>query len=665
MLFLESQIRAALLQCREQTFQMLANAELCQTSLFTDIIWASEYNLPQRRAVLLRALLLWAAEQQRPFASDPDPTDPRWRNYLLLTRAYLAKPPQEIDTVRRTMRMRTKTWKACEQASITQLVRTWETAINAEPDSPLRLDCYAFVLRQRQLALPKSIRPILYALSLLDQPLSMAQFGAFYKESVGRDVEQMATSAETVFNTLNAHHLLTFHHLQGTLALQPTMQTYLRQQLATQHKDTVYHFRIAKFYENQQDILHSLYHFTAANTWETVIFSAEQQYDQLVANGQANPLRQRLEIIKDAVQTPKLRGRLYYLLGRLASHDAHLSTAQRYYEIARDTNSPIWINACYELARVLQRRNLLDEAIYWYKTITEKLNRPQTASNLPGAAYLGLALIYIQERPNSGKAKHYLQQAKQFISPNNRAMQAEWHNLRGTMLGHQGQMTDAIPYYLQAYLHAVEGNNQQLLMRTARNLGTAYTFTQRLKEGLQYLTKALVQAKEQTDEQMQGECYKGIGANHFFDGAYSEAIIAYRQASELFERLDNQNWLASVSFDLLEVYATIGDVEATALFLQRTKKLTGDAQIERLQGEIDKLMRFKPLVFSKELGLSARQIKGLEYLKIDSQLTKEIYKQQNKIHKKTAQRDLSELVKKGILMKVGKGRALYYTWATS
>lgn len=65
------------------------------------------------------------------------------------------------------------------------------------------------------------------------------------------------------------------------------------------------------------------------------------------------------------------------------------------------------------------------------------------------------------------------------------------------------------------------------------------------------------------------------------------------------------------------------------------------------------------------LDLNPRQIRALEFLAHESELTTTLYRQWNRVSRATAQRDLGDLVSRGILQQQGVGRGTYYVLAGS
>jgi len=65
------------------------------------------------------------------------------------------------------------------------------------------------------------------------------------------------------------------------------------------------------------------------------------------------------------------------------------------------------------------------------------------------------------------------------------------------------------------------------------------------------------------------------------------------------------------------------------------------------------------------LDLNPRQIRALEFLVHEPKLTTALYRQWNRVSRATAQRDLGDLVSRGILAQQGVGRGTYYILARS
>jgi len=138
---------------------------------------------------------------------------------------------------------------------------------------------------------------------------------------------------------------------------------------------------------------------------------------------------------------------------------------------------------------------------------------------------------------------------------------------------------------------------------------------------------------------------RGFDIKHFFalDDYYNENRDAYYTALQYVdpEKRDLTQWLE---------YFTEGVA----------------VQMEKLKAKVDSLAR-DPIVqkLKKRIILKERQWKLLEFLKEAGRATNLAYRKLTGITRETAKRDLSFLVKQGVLRPNGKGRSVYYTFFTS
>ena len=85
---------------------------------------------------------------------------------------------------------------------------------------------------------------------------------------------------------------------------------------------------------------------------------------------------------------------------------------------------------------------------------------------------------------------------------------------------------------------------------------------------------------------------------------------------------------------------------------------------ERIRG-LERIVDQAALPPAAALNLNPRQIRALEFLAHEPKLTTALYRQWNRVSRATAQRDLSDLVSRGILAQRGVGRGTHYVLAGS
>ena len=86
-------------------------------------------------------------------------------------------------------------------------------------------------------------------------------------------------------------------------------------------------------------------------------------------------------------------------------------------------------------------------------------------------------------------------------------------------------------------------------------------------------------------------------------------------------------------------------------------------EMVRLEQRITTLQQIVQRTVGTEIavqGLNARQIRALEFLLREPRLTTSLYSQWNRVSRATAQRDLADLIAKGLLQQRGVGRGTHY-----
>ena len=83
-------------------------------------------------------------------------------------------------------------------------------------------------------------------------------------------------------------------------------------------------------------------------------------------------------------------------------------------------------------------------------------------------------------------------------------------------------------------------------------------------------------------------------------------------------------------------------------------------RLEQRITALGQIVRQAPGTEAAALGLNSRQIRALEFLLREPRLTTALYVQLNRVSRATAQRDLADLVARGLLRRRGVGRGIHY-----
>jgi len=214
----------------------------------------------------------------------------------------------------------------------------------------------------------------------------------------------------------------------------------------------------------------------------------------------------------------------------------------------------------------------------------------------------------------------------------------------------------ALQHRLEAWLLANTAQDQVWMMHTARNLGNDYTALRAYDKALEYFAQSLQLAAAIGDRAMVGLGEKAIGGCYFWLADYDRSISHYQRAYALLTQLGRQNWLASVCYDLAEVYATRWDFDAMQRYWQQGLHLCATLRNEtltRLFHELDACVAWRHQI-------NQRQWQALLLLKQAGYLTNRSYQSHTGCQQRQAVRDLNELCALGLVERVGQGRSVQY-----
>lgn len=471
------------------------------------------------------------------------------------------------------------------------------------------------------------------------------------------------------------HRLVEAHFLQWNepltaIRLHPSIHPHLIGLLPLPERSR-WHHAAGTLYAHDQAYLQAARHFRQAGDYhraaQVLIERRQDIFDQL----QVEDLR----ILLEQFRLPELAGepdtwaRLKLVAGKVAEYLEDIESAlAEYGEALAAPDIFVKAEAYYLRAKAFQRHNL-DESLahfaYCIELVEKNLLTTSHAPNLPLMKlliriYIDRAWIYIQERPNWDKAQadlDHTEEIMQVVATNDRSAWSDFYNARAGLAHRLGDSAKAIFYRQQAWLAASETKDIDLMMKTAFNLGRDYVWAKQYAPGLEYLHKSHEFARRGGNVQMQGMSMKGIGNCYFFQGAYEEAITCYKQAYQILVEARNLNWRATLCYDLAEVYAEIGDWAGAQALFAEGETLARELGQERYLTAFAALSRRYPALATT---LHPRQEQALRYLQAHEKIGVQAYMALTAVSRSQAHRDLSDLVERGILRRVGKGRATHY-----
>ncbi|MEZ4643183.1 MAG: protein kinase [Chloroflexota bacterium] len=471
------------------------------------------------------------------------------------------------------------------------------------------------------------------------------------------------------------HHLADAYLLQWNqqltaVRLQTQIHTHLVGLLPLPERSR-WHHAAGTLYIHEQSFLEAARHFRRAGDYrraaQVLITHRQDIFDRL----QVEELRVLLEQFQlaELVDEPNVWAQLRLVAGKVAEYLEDLEAAiVAYGEALAASELTTKAEAYYLRAKVFQRHNL-DESLahfaYCIELVEHALLKVYIAPDiglmkLLVHMYIDRAWIHIQERPDWERADTDLTRAEEImtvIAPEDRLVWSELYNARAELAHRRGHAEKAIAYHQQAWLAASETRDVELMVKTAYNLGLDYIWARQHREGQAYLQKSIDLSQKVGNVQAQALSMKALGSSFFFQKQYEQAIAYYLQAYRMLLAAKNLNWLASTCQDLAEVYAETGVWQKARKFYEEGVAIAQELGHERYLHEFAELVRRYP---SLVVAMNERQTTVLRHVQTQGTVTMQSYMDITGVSRSQAHRDLSDLVEKQVLQRVGRGRATRY-----
>lgn len=650
----------ALKRDREGDWPGLADSPLAYSALVEPCFLPGEPITGEARAQALRVMLRWGIEKLNP-GGQHDWINSAWRHYNILFYFYIEG--QKVSDLAAQMAIAEQTfYSGWRPQAITILAKILQNELSSGEEFDERR---RFSILDRYQRRSTSEQMLLRLLTIFNP-----------EEYI--PTEWIYTLAPNVDVTTSLHELLEAHLVQReelltAVRLNPLVYPFLADLLPPGERQR-WHAAVALLYLEVQTFLEAARHYRQAGEFSAAAQILIQHRQAIFDKMQVEGLRALLGQFRlaELVDQPNVWAELKIVGGKVAEYSEDIEAAIAEYGealAAPDINTKV--QAYYLRAKVLQRYNL-DESLAHFAYCVELVERTLLSTfDAPSASlmklltriYIDRSWIYIQERPDWDKAELDLDRTEQImrtIGPEDRAAWSDLYNAKAELAHQKGNTDGAIVYRQQAWLAASETRDIDLMTKTAYNLGRDYVYSKRYQPGMGYLQKSLNLAKEAGNVQMQGLSVKGIGDAYSFQGHFSEAISNYRQAYNILLATKNLNWRGAICYDLAEAYCEVAEWSAAKVFFDEGLAIARELGQERYIHGFTSLAERHPVLVSELLD---RQKEALNYIRDNEILAMQDYMELADISRSQAHRDLSELVDKGILQRLGKGRGTRYVLA--
>ena len=394
----------------------------------------------------------------------------------------------------------------------------------------------------------------------------------------------------------------------------------------------------------------------------------EERKRNMLACGQAEALAALLETFPSTDISRSVWGRLRILAGDVAQALGRLDQAARHYHQALAIqDDAIVADALYRHARVLELQQKFDEVLSNYTRSIALLRQTGARGRLLAEALVHRAWIYIQQRPDVAAAEADLNHARALLQHNDRdALWAQLQNAAGWLSAHaHGDFDAAIRQYQDALVVARNSGDTLLICKILINLGRTCLGRQmqrpmpaNLAHGEEYLKEARQLATQTGALDLQATCEKAIGNVCYFRGQYAQAMAHYLRARQAFIETGNRDHQTNTCYDLVETALAMGDREAAGRYYDEGLSLAQE------QGDQDMIRMFNEIGRATSglypLGLNERQRVAMDVVKQAGYVTARALAERTRAPLRNVQRDLGQLVERGLLRQMGKARAARY-----
>jgi hypothetical protein len=624
----------------------LATGQFANSTLVDACFLTGEPITPDARGRAVQAILQWAAQKLHPGGAH-NWTAHSWRAYNVLTSLFIQG--RRVSELAELMGISEQTLYQLRPQAIGAAARILRGELANPADARGRRDC-AFAARYARLSAHE--QRVLRIAAIFAHPMPANLLYQMAQEAQTQNIQDCIRSLVT------ANLLVTNGSMTEVLA-QPDMRQYLLS-LSNPDERRAWNYTAGEHYRQQNHPLDAARHYRLAGAYESAAKLLVAQWHEIVDDLQIEELRACMNEFRPNEVGEATWAQLKIVAGEIAeSLDDVDSALAEYQQALGATDTHTKSLAYYRRAKALELKDI-DESLAHYGYGIRLLGAANPRDPLLPKMYIDLAWIFIQERQDLAKAEANLRQAQDAIAVTDRAAWADLHNAWGELCYRRGDVEEATEHHWQGWLAAKEINHVERQMKAAHNLGQLYVETGKLDKGLIYLQEGKRLASMAGNRKMEGACNKSIGGCYFWLKQYPNAVLYYRLAYDIFVEMKNQNWLASACYDLAEVHAETGNgAEGRRYFAEglQTAQLMGG---ERLVKEFEELGRKYPLLGGAGLQLRERQVQILEYARERGSVTNREYQKLAGVSQKQAARDLTELVDKKLLNRVGSGRSVRY-----
>lgn len=343
---------------------------------------------------------------------------------------------------------------------------------------------------------------------------------------------------------------------------------------------------------------------------------------------------------------------LRLIMGNVAKKYRTMVEAEERYLHATESGSADFLaELYYELGHLCQQKRHKDALDYYQQAIDQPTH---TTTTWQYTAKIGIAWIYSRQHRWSEAEQLLTKVEKEIDSPE---LLSDLHNCWNEYYTKRGDNPAQRLFHAQkAQEYAYQSADPERQIITANNLALICAQQNQIERGKGWAQKSLELAQEKNHIQFIYRAYKTLGSVSYYakemESYYSHNLNAYQFCKKSGFIYD----LAYICHDLAEAALLLGRLaEARGYYSEALALATQDPELhQRIEGLSQQ--SYPEL----SAALNERQITVFPYIRQHQTITAQEYMRYGDCSRSTAQNELSDLVKNGLLKKVGEGPATYY-----
>jgi tetratricopeptide (TPR) repeat protein len=668
----------------ELSLSPLATSPLVTPALVLDVAAPT----PDDRGRALRVVLRWAVNrlaptpphyplgQSRPF-DDPTWTDPLWWRYNILRHRYLEPlRPDDLDDLRS---------RGLTDALLALTGIPGSDRLYAERDRAIQ-EVSTFLQQQlvdhqggeelRRLAVEELYQSLEWHTLARDLLGLAAIFQGVFPRTLLLEMAaaERWTDAAAALDHLIAHRLLLEGDNRANLLVPPILQEHVQTYQAHQAM-TRRHQHAAQFFLERGRPLQAAWHLRMSGSSAQAAELLLEVASSLIEAWQIEELREALQGFTEQGLAPaqwcEVQLLLCDLFRKTGSRVEALAACRRALKSAKD---PVQRARLYHrLGKLYEDHNPM-HALGYYRQAAERFppDAPEFVELLTDRAWLHL------HRRRWEQAEGDLVAAMEKASPTAWYQRANILDALAGLYRRQQQYKRAISYARQALFIREERGDLQQVADSYNNLGSIYAEMGESTHAQESFEEALEIFERLGNREAAATAQLNFGGALYYAGRFPEAIDLYDKSLHTFQELALPRGQAQAHYNLAEAFAEMGQDEQACQHWREGYLLSRQAELDDQLAWFSELRDATPALQGimvetpgKQVGAPSDQPQvpsdlvpeeqiALELAQRHGRVTTRLLMEQAHISKATATRRLSALARRGLLVRVGKGRATCY-----